>query len=63
MFFAMLPVPPRPVVTTEVLRVGVSRSEAVNFGESLALDMLPAPPRPCEENWEVMARPVRFVRV
>lgn len=46
LFFAMLPEPPRPVVYTSLLSVGVSsdggcRSEGV-------LPMFPAPPRPCE---------------
>lgn len=50
----MFPWPPRPVVTTEVLRVGVWRSEAVSLGDSLALAMLPAPPRPWDANWELI---------
>ena len=45
-FLAMLPVPPRPVVTTEVLRVGVSRSLGPSLGDMELLTMLPAPPRP-----------------
>lgn len=53
-FFAMLPVPPRPVVTMGFFSVGVCRSEGCNFGEDLASDMLPAPPRPCEAYCEAI---------
>jgi len=47
-FLAMLPVPPRPVVTTDVLRVGVSRSVGWILADLLESTMLPAPPRPEE---------------
>jgi hypothetical protein len=47
-FGAMLPKPPRPVVTTGVLRKGVSRSEGLTRGDRAALAMLPAPPRPVD---------------
>lgn len=43
---AMLPVPPRPVVKTLVLRVGVWRSFAERRGWLAVEEMLPAPPRP-----------------
>lgn len=57
LFLAMLPVPPRPVVTKGFLRIGVSRSVGVSWGDLVASFMLPAPPRP----WE--ARPDIAVQV
>lgn len=45
-FLAMLPEPPRPVVTIEVLRVGVARSWGWILGDLVLSTMLPAPPRP-----------------
>lgn len=49
-FFAMLPVPPLPVVTTEVLSVGVSRSLGSMRGDLVLSTMLPAPPLPEDVN-------------
>jgi len=48
-FLAILPDPPRPVVTTAVLRVGVCRSSAWRGMFLLASRMFPAPPRP--DDW------------
>lgn len=50
-FLAMFPDPPRPVVTMEVLSVGVSRSLAWSLGDSEESTMLPAPPRPDDWRW------------
>lgn len=54
LFLAMLPVPPRPVVTIGFFKVGVSRSDGVIFGDCFASAMFPAPPRPCDESCEVI---------
>lgn len=48
LFGAMLPEPPRPVVTTDVFKVGVWRSAGWIWGDLEASAMLPAPPRPVE---------------
>ncbi len=53
-FLAMLPVPPRPVVTTGFLRTGVSRSDGFSLGDCRASAMLPAPPRPCDESCDAV---------
>ena len=53
-FFAMLPVPPRPVVTMAVLRVGVCRSSGWMRGDLELSTMLPAPPRPDDWKWPVI---------
>lgn len=45
-FLAMFPEPPRPVVTTDVLSVGVCRSWGWILGDLALSTMLPAPPRP-----------------
>lgn len=46
LFLVMFPEPPRPVVTTDSFRVGVSRSCGLIFGDFVLSTMLPAPPRP-----------------
>ena len=57
---AMLPEPPRPVVTTDVLRTGVLRSAGVSLGDLELSAMLPAPPRPWEETLVVILTEVVF---
>lgn len=54
MFCAILPEPPRPVVTIGVLRVGVSRSEGAIRGDLEASAMLPAPPRPVDVKPDIL---------
>jgi hypothetical protein len=51
---AKLPVPPRPVVTIEVFRVGVCRSSGWSCGALELSTMLPAPPRPEDWRWDMM---------
>jgi hypothetical protein len=45
---AMFPEPPRPVVMTGFLSVGVSRSLGPRRGDLDVSPMLPAPPRPVD---------------
>jgi len=53
-FLAMLPLPPRPVVTTAVLSVGVWRSSGWRGTFLLLSRMLPAPPRPDDWRFDMM---------
>lgn len=44
----MFPLPPRPLVTTFVFNVGVSRSSGVSLGDLDWSRMFPAPPLPVD---------------